>query len=124
MWAFKWLIPLPPLRVDAAVERSGWLSQTERAQEDVGFSSIALAWISKYAFDRLAEAKTEGERRAWAAGIAGGSALMTLGVLLYEGSEGGKLGFTSHLAGIGVGWAAHRLGSRRRAVQASNNATA
>jgi hypothetical protein len=102
--------------VDAAVERSGWLTQAERAQEDVGFSAISVAWFTKFLLDRASQSKEHAKR--WYTGLA--AFAVTVGGLspLYEGSQGGKLDATSHLAGLAVGGVGYLWVKGRRAETA------
>ncbi len=98
---------------DALADRSGWLTHAEKAQEDVGFSAIGVAWFTKFLLDRAGASKDKGRRWLAAAGAFAGT--VALGLPLYEGSQGGKLDAVSHTAGLAVGLAAHKLGARRRA---------
>lgn len=100
---------------NAIVERSDWLNPAEKAQDDVGFSAIALAWGTKALLDRRAEASDQAKRKYALGGIALGG-LFTVGALLYD-KEGGKLDLTSHVAGIAVGWAAHLFGDFRKKAE-------
>jgi|GEM_PF-2888867 len=95
---------------DAAVERTGWLSHAERAQEDVGFSAIGVAWFTKFLLDRAQASQERGQRWLAGAGVFAGSAV--IGLPLYEGSQGGKLDAVSHAAGLAIGVLAHKQGQR------------
>jgi hypothetical protein len=97
---------------DAAVERTGWLTQAERAQEDVGFSAISTAWFTKFLLDRAQRSTDNGRLWLTSAGVFAGT--VVIGLPIYEGSQGGKLDAVSHSAGLAVGIIAHKL-SRRRA---------
>jgi hypothetical protein len=96
---------------DAAVERIGWLTQAERAQEDVGFSAIGTAWFTKFLLDRAHISKDRGRR--WLAATAAFTGTVAIGLPLYEGSQGGKLDAISHTAGLAVGFLAHKLSLRK-----------
>ena len=97
---------------DAAVERIGWLSHAERAQEDVGFSAIYVAWFTKFLFDK-AQA-SEHHRHSWIAGIGAFAVMAVIGLPLSEGSQGGKLDAVAHTTSLAVGFLAHRLSERRK----------
>jgi len=101
--------------INAGVERTGWLSKAERAQEDVGSSAIYLAWFMKFLLDRLASAKTDHESRRWKVAAAVFAGSVTFGAYYVEGSNGGKLDMSSHLGSLMVGVVAHKLGSWRKA---------
>ncbi len=103
---------------DVVVERAGWLTATERAQEDVGFSAIFSAWMCKYLFDKLESAKDTATKRRRILGLGGFVAGMTAVIPLAEGAQGGgKLDFVAHSAGLAVGAAAHWR-DRRKATAA------
>lgn len=99
----------------AGVERSGWLNSTERAQEDVGFSSIFTAWFTKYLFDRWSQAKTPREKLRYVGGMAAGAGAI-VGLALMD-SKGAKLDLTAHFSGAFTGWAAHMRGGARQEVK-------
>ncbi len=92
---------------DAAVERTNLLTHAEKAQEDVGSSSIYVALIGKYLLDKHAEAEN---KLPWRVGI---GAFVTGAVVLIplaEGSGGGgKLDVVSHTASLVVAYGAHKF---------------
>src|SRR5581483_1879598 len=88
--------------VNAAVERSGWLTAAEQAQEGVGFSAISVAWFTKFLLDRASQSREHAKR--WYAGLAGFAATFAVISPLAEGSQGGKLDATSHAVGLAVGY--------------------
>jgi len=98
--------------VDAGVDRLGWLNPVEKAQEDVGFSAIYVAWLTKFLFDKRAQAKTASERLRYAGSIAAGAAAI-VGLALMD-SKGVKLDLSAHFSGAVAGWTAHRRGDARK----------
>jgi hypothetical protein len=96
---------------DAAAERSGWLTPLERAQPDVGFSSISAAWFTNALLHRVERASGH-TRRWWQAGTVAFAGAMTAGAYSVD-SLGGKLDITSHAAGILVGAGAYVIEKRR-----------
>lgn len=102
---------------DAIVERAGWLSHAERAQEDVGFSAIGAAWFIKFLLDRAQASKDKG--RQWLAGAGAFAGTIAVGLPLYEGSQGGKLDAVSHTTGLAVGVLAHKLSERKKVTHKS-----
>lgn len=105
---------------NAVAERSGWLSPAERGQEDVGFSSIFIAWLTKSRLDRLAQAQTGREKLRHAGELAAGAAVI-LACSLVDG-DSGKLDLVAHTAGAFAGWAAHMRGESRQQSQAEGSA--
>lgn len=95
--------------VDAIADRSGWLTHTELSQEDVGFSSISVAWFTKFLLDKASRSKERAT--AWYTGLTVFVGTVPIGLPLYEGSQGGKLDATSHAAGLGVGLLAYKIGN-------------
>lgn len=100
--------------VDAAVERSGWLTAAERTQEDVGFSAISVAWFTKFLLDRANQSTAHARR--WYAGLAVFAGTFVGLTPLYEGSQGGKLDATSHAAGLAAGYLGYKFGRRKTAT--------
>jgi len=97
--------------VDAIADRSGWLTQAELSQEDVGFSSISVAWFTKFLLDKASQSKEKAT--AWYAGLTVFAGSVAVALPLYEGAQGGKLDATSHAAGLGVGALAYKIGKWR-----------
>lgn len=100
--------------LDAGVERTGWLSPEERVQKDVGFSSISIAWATKFLLDRSIGAEDEKNRWMWRGAAAAFAGAMTAGAYLVEGSNGGKLDVVAHFGGLAAGAVAYRLGEWRK----------
>jgi hypothetical protein len=100
--------------VDAGVERSGWLSPGEKAQEDVGFSSIYVAWLTKFLLDKLAQAQTAREKLRYVSGLAAGAAAI-VGLAMMD-SKGMKLDLSAHTSGALVGVVAHARGDTNDAA--------
>jgi hypothetical protein len=99
--------------VDAGVERTGWLNPVERAQPDVGFSAISVAWFTNALLHRAEQAKTLRERRLWQTGTAVFIGAMTVGTYAVD-SLGGKLDLTSHASGVAVGTIAYLFDRRQK----------
>lgn len=100
---------------DAGVERSGLMSQTERAQEDVGFSSVSTAWFTKFLFDKRSQAETAAERRQYTRYIwqfAG-----ALAVISMVDGKTRKLDIPAHASAFVMGYAAHKIGRYRSTRQ-------
>ena len=100
---------------DAVVERSGWLSSTEKAQEDVGSSSIFIAWLTKYLLDKWAQAETAREKLRYVGQMAAGVGVIATSALL--DSKSGKLDVTAHVSGVFAGWVAYMRGDTRKKVK-------
>lgn len=98
------------------------LSPTERAEPNVGNSSILAGIIAKASMDHLAIAIQRSEKKKVAAIVAGQTALTilaTAGAYAFEGSNGGLEDTFAHLAGIAAGVFAHFVGNgkwQRRTV--------
>ncbi len=101
--------------VDVVVERSGWLTAAERAQEDVGFSAISVALFTKFLLDRAGQSKEHAKR--WYAGLAVLAGTFVGLEPLSSGAQGGKLDATSHAAGLAVGYFGYRFGKRKTQMQ-------
>lgn len=96
----------------------GLLTPDELKQEDVGFSAINVAWITKFLFDKARASKDHARR--WWAGAATFAGAVVVGLPAYEGSQGGKLEAVSHATGLGVGILAH-IASRRKKIPLDNS---
>jgi hypothetical protein len=97
---------------NAIAERTGWLTPLEKAQPDVGFSSISIAWFMNALMHRADKANNIKTKRLWQAGAAAFAGSMTAGAYAVD-DLGGKLDITSHAAGILVGVGAYIIQKQR-----------
>lgn len=101
--------------IDAAIERTGWLTQAERAQEDVGFSAISVAWFTKFLLDRASQSETHARR--WYAGLGVFGISVSVLLPLADGGQGSKLDAASHAVGLAAGVGGYLWSKKRRQVQ-------
>jgi hypothetical protein len=88
---------------NVAVDHLGLLNEEEREQEDVGFSTVAIAIGIDYMLHRADHAKSKKGRTAWRSAVtvlAGGSVVGS-----YAAKD--KLAASAHVAGALVGGAAY-----------------
>ena len=109
--------------VNALVENGSWLNQTEKSQEDIGFSAISVAWFTKFLLDRSASSENNRSKNLWRASAALFAGAMTVGAYFVENNNGGKLDMLSHGAGITVGVLGYLFGHWRKAHKSEVLAT-
>jgi hypothetical protein len=95
---------------DALADQVGLVQNTL----DVGSSSIAVAWGTKFFLDHIASAEDETTRRRWKMGAAAFAGTLTFGAWAFLGGDDGKLDLISHTSALAVSAIAYRFGSWRR----------
>lgn len=103
---------------DALIDQTGLIGNTV----DVGSSSIAAAWGTKFLLDRAVSAEDETKRRRWKLGAAAFASIMTFGAYVFLGGDDGKIDMISHGSALAVGVAAYRFGTWRNTHRNKANA--
>ena len=94
--------------LNSSISELFWLKNPENNPKDVGFSSISVAWITKYLLDRMDSSRSDKESSIMKTCFKLFAGISTIGPYFVEDSRSAILDSLSHISGLLVGYMSYR----------------